>query len=175
MDALTTKAQMLEIIQAEHAAWQALLAAIGEEHMMLRGAAGADWTVKDVVAHLTAWRGRSCAYLRAGLRQTEPAPPPWPAEFNEDDAAGVAQINNWFYEADRDQPLAAVLGESEAAWQEMADLVRALPEADLREADRFAWLGGAPLGPAVLDGSFEHMHEHIHMLAIQAWLAMRNA
>jgi len=174
MDAGTTKAQLLATIQAEHAAWQALLAAIGEERMLLPGAAGPDWTVKDIIAHLTAWRGRTVARLQAGLQQTEPAPPPWPAEFDEDTPAGTDQINTWFYQASRDRPLAGVLGESEAAWQQMAELVRALPEADLLEAQRFAWLGGAPLGPAVLNGSFAHLHEHIHMLAIQAWQATRS-
>jgi hypothetical protein len=173
MDALTTKAQLLETIQAEHTAWLALLDAIGEDRMLLPGADGPEWTVKDVIAHLTAWRTRTVARLQAGLRHTEPAPPPWPAELDEDAPGGVDQINDWFYQAARERPLAAVLRESEATWQEMADLVRALPEADLLAADRFAWLDGAPL-VEVLNGSFEHLHEHIHMLAIQAWQALRN-
>lgn len=173
MEAWTTKAQLLETTHAEHRAWMALLAAIGEDRMLLPGAAGPDWTVKDVIAHLTAWRGRSCARLHAGLHHTAPAPPPWPAEFDEDDPAGVEQINAWFDQANRDRPLGAVLRESEETWQQMADLVRALPEADLLDAHRFAWLGGAPLGPTVLNASFGHLHEHIHMLAIQAWRATR--
>ncbi|HMA38394.1 MAG TPA: ClbS/DfsB family four-helix bundle protein [Chloroflexia bacterium] len=173
MDAGTTKAELLGILAAEHAAWRALLDAIGEDRMLLPGAAGPGWTVKDVTAHLTAWRERSCARLQAGLQHTAPAPPPWPAELDENAPGGVAQINAWFEQAARDRPLAAVLQESEAAWQQLADLVRALPEADLLEAGRFAWLGGAPLA-AVLHASLAHLHEHIHMLAIQGWLAARS-
>lgn len=169
MDALTTKAQLLETIQAEHTGWHALLDTIGEDRMLLPGAAGPDWTFKDVIAHLTAWRGRTIDRLRAGLRHTEPAPPPWPAEFDEDDPTGLEQINTWFYNANRDRPLAEVLRESEAAWQEMADLVRAMPEDDLLDPQRFPWMAGAPLGPTVLEGSFGHLHEE-HMPAIQAWL-----
>lgn len=174
MDALTTKAELLETIQAEHSAWLALLDAIGEDRMGLPGAAGPEWTVKDAIAHLTAWRGRTVARLQAGLRHTDPAPPPWPAEFDEDGEGEVGQINDWFYQADRDRPLAEVLRESEDTWQQMADLVRALPEADLLAAGRFAWLGGAPL-VAVLYGSLEHLHEHVHLLAIQAWRALPNS
>jgi hypothetical protein len=169
MDALTTKARLLETIQAEHTAWHALLDTIGEDRMLLPGAAGPDWTFKDVIAHLTGWRERTLAELQAGLRHTELPPPPWPAEFDEDDPAGLEQINTWIYQANRDRPLAEVLRESEDAWQQMADLVRAMPDDDLLDPQRFAWMGGAPLGPTVLNASFEHLHEE-HMPAIRAWL-----
>ena len=174
MGATLTKTQLLETIQAEHRAWQELLAAIGEDRMLLPGAAGPDYTVKDVIAHLTAWRARTIDRLQAVLAHTEPVPPPWPAEFDENDKAGVEQINAWFDQANRDRPLADVLGESEAAWHQMTELVRALPEADLLEPQRFAWLGGAPLGAALLTGSFEHLHEHIQMLALQGWQVARS-
>ncbi len=174
MDAETTKAQLLATLQAEHSAWLALLAAISEDRMLLPGAAAPEWTVKDVIAHLTAWRGRSCARLQAGLRHTAPTQPPWPAEFDENDAAEVNRINTWIYQTNRDRPLAAVLHESEAAWQQLADLVSALPATDLLDTQRFVWLGGAPLGSAVLNASFAHLHEHIQMLAIQGWLTLRS-
>ena len=47
--------------------------------------------------------------------------------------------------------------------------VEALPEADLLEPGRFAWTGGKRFGPWVLNGSFEHLHEHAAM--IDDWLA----
>jgi hypothetical protein len=169
MGSLTTKVQLLEAIQAEHTTWHTLLDTIREDRMLLPGAAGPDWTFKDVIAHLTAWRGRTLAELQAGLQHTEPAPPPWPAEFDEDDPAGLEQINTGIYDANRDRSLAEVLRESEDAWQQMADLVRAMPDDDLLDPRRFAWMRGAPLGPTVVQSSFEHLHEE-HMSAIQAWL-----
>jgi hypothetical protein len=171
MDPGITKAELLETVQAEHAAWLALLDAIGEDRMLLPGAVGPEWTVKDAIAHLTAWREWSCARLDAGLRHTEPAPP-WPLALDEDAPGGVDRINGWFYDAARDRPLATVLRESEAAWERMTDLVHALPEADLLDEGRFAWLGGAPLG-AVVDGSLGHLHEHVNLLAIQGWQVAR--
>lgn len=171
MDPGMTKAELLATIEEEHAAWLALLAAIGEDRMLLPGAVGPDWTVKDAIAHLTAWREWSCARLDAGLRHAEPAPP-WPTELDEDAPGGVDRINRWFYEAARDRPLAAVLRESEATWDRMAALTQALPHADLFDEGRFAWLGGAPLG-AVVDGALGHLHEHVNLLAIQGWQAAR--
>ena len=50
-------------------------------------------------------------------------------------------------------------------------LVAALPEADLRTPGRFPWLDGEPLW-MVLYWSFEHVHEHIYHLAVQAWRAL---
>jgi hypothetical protein len=175
MNERATKAELLQIIAAEHQAWQELLAAIGADRMMLLGAAGPDWTVKDVIAHLTAWRGRTIAHLRAGLAHADPAPPPWPDHLDEDAPGGVGRINTWFHDTDRPRPLADILRESEESWRQVADLVGAIPEADLCAAGRFAWMGGAPLGVGVLDPSFDHLHEHIHMLAVQAWAALPKA
>ncbi len=175
MDVLTPKDEMLQIIAAEHAAWQALLAAIGEDRMALPGAAGPDWTVKDVVAHLTAWRRRSCDRMEAALAQTPLAPPPWPADPDEDSPDGTDRINDWFFQAARRQSLAEVLAESEAIWARLESLVRALPEAALQAPQPLAGVPDRPLGPAVLNGSLEHLHEHVGMLATQGWRQGRPA
>ena len=169
MDVLTPKDEMLQIIAAEHAAWQALLTAIGEDRMTLPGAAEPDWTVKDVIAHLTAWRRRSCDRLEAALHHAPLALPPWPADLDEDSPDGTDRINDWFLQAARRQSPAEVLAESEATWARLEALVRALPEAALQAPQPLAGVPDRPLGPAVLNGSLEHLHEHVGMLAIQGW------
>src|SRR5690242_11069054 len=63
MASIRSKAQLLEELRDEQAGWEALLQDIGEEHMTQPGVAG-EWSIKDVVAHLTFWRQRTVARSR---------------------------------------------------------------------------------------------------------------
>lgn len=161
--AITSKAQLLDRIDAERAWWEGLLAEVGEERMLQPGVSG-DWTFKDVVAHLSAWQGETVARFEAAGRDEPPPPPPWP------ESDDVDQINDWIYERNKDRDLADVLQESRARWQRVYDLTAALPERDLFEPNRFAWTDGEPLGPYNLGSSFGHFHEE-HEPVIRAWLS----
>jgi hypothetical protein len=115
------------------------------------------WTFKDIIAHLTSWRLTTAARLEAGLRGEEPAMP-WPAPLDEED--DLDEINRWFYETNRDKPLAEIANESRETFERVERAIAALPERDLLEPGRFPWLGGYALGPAVVEGTLDHYHEH---------------
>ena len=121
----------------------------------------ADWSIKDIVAHLTAWRRRTVTRFQAALRHEPAPPPPWPADLQNDD-----EINAWFYAADRDRPLADVLGDSRDVFAQLAETLGAFPEAELLDPERFPWLEGEPLTAAAL---FGHFHEE-HEADMRAWL-----
>jgi hypothetical protein len=161
MDPSITKAQFLDELQQENAQFEALLTAIGPERMTLPEVAGG-WSIKDIVAHLTGWRSRTVARLRAA-RHSEPAPPtPWPAELQTDD-----EINAWIYAANRDRPLDSVLNDSRAAFQQLAEALNAFDEAELRDPARFGW----PADEAIRGASFfGHFHDE-HEPDMRAWLA----
>jgi uncharacterized damage-inducible protein DinB len=159
-DSNTSKAQLLEDLQAEQAQWEALLHDIGEEHMTQPGVAG-EWSIKDIVAHLTGWRRRTVGRFQAALRH-EPTPPPdWPQQLQTDD-----EINAWIYAGSRDRPLADVLRESRDVFGQLVETLDAFPEADLRDPTRFPWLEGEPLSGAIF---FAHFHEE-HEPDMRAWL-----
>ena len=92
---------------------------------------------------------------------------PWPARFDEED--DLEEINRWFFEVNRDKPLAEVLRESRETFERVERAIAALPERDLLEQDRFSWLEGYALGPAVVRGTLDHYHEHEP--DIRAWVA----
>lgn len=168
MDA-TTNDDLLATIYREIAGWAALLAEIGEDRMERPGASGA-WTFKDVVAHLNGWRSRTVAHLEAVGRGEEPPSPPWPTGLSEETDEGIDRINDWFYERSKDRPLADVLAEAREQVAQLRMAVAALPERDLFEPGRFAWMRGQALGPGIVGGSFGHLHEE-HEPANRAWLA----
>jgi hypothetical protein len=161
-----TRNGYLEQIDAAHAAWEALLAEADDELAERPGVTG-DWTLRDVAAHLNAWRSLTLERLAAAGRGETPGFP-WPTGMSEESPAGVDEINRWMTERDRGLPTPAVFAESNAQLLQMRAAVEALSDADLLEPGRFAWLGGLPLS-AVLDGSLEHLEEH--MAEIRAWRA----
>src|SRR5438445_8580119 len=78
------RADLLAELNSEYEAWEGLLAQIGEDRMEEPGVAGS-WSIKDVIAHLTAWRRRTVGRLESVARgQPEPAHE-WPADLHEDD------------------------------------------------------------------------------------------
>lgn len=147
------RSDLLAELQAENAGYEALLAEIGEDRMEQPGVAG-EWSVKDVVAHLAAWRRRTVGRLAAVARgEPEPAPP-WPAHLQEDD-----EINAWFHRQDRDRSVKETLAESRRVFEGLAAAVAALPQEALDDPARFPWMEGASLSGATLFSHFHDEHE----------------
>jgi hypothetical protein len=156
---MATRAELLQTIERERAAWQALLAEVGEGRMQEPGPMGA-WSFKDLTAHLLAWDARLLARIEAGPDGT-PAPAPWPASLEGDDA-----INAWIQAHYCERPLRAVLAEMDRSYERFAALIEAMPEDELLTPGRFDFMEGR----ALVEGEFfGHLHEE-HEPAIRAWL-----
>jgi hypothetical protein len=158
----------LDVIDHERESWDALLAEVGEERMLVPGPMG-EWSFKDLIAHLMGWRERGLQRLEAAA-QGQPEPPPaWPAHLESDD-----EINAWIHEANRDRPLADVVADSRRSYARLAEIVRSLPDEALTDPASFPWLEGQALGEAIVDGAwFGHLHEE-HEPTIRQWLQESN-
>ncbi|HEU5345455.1 MAG TPA: DinB family protein [Ktedonobacterales bacterium] len=156
----TSKAQLLDDLRHEQAQFEALLDEIGEEHMTQPTADG-EWSIKDIVAHLTSWRRRTVGRFQAALRHEPQPAPPWPSDLQNDD-----EINAWFYATDRDKPVSVVLHESREVFDRLVETLAAFPEADLHDSANFPWLAGEPWNGAELFGHFHDEHE----ADMRAWL-----
>ena len=155
---MRTRDELLATIEADRAAWHALLAEVGTARMEEPGPMG-PWTFKDLAAHLLGWRERTIALIEAG--PAGEVAPPWPAHLDDDDS-----INNWIYAQHRDRPLAAVLADVDDSYERLASTLAALPADDLTTPGRFPWLPDK----ALVDGDFAgHLREE-HEPAIRAWL-----
>jgi len=164
---MTSKAEVLETIARERAGWEALMVEVGAERMEEPGVAG-EWSVKDIVGHLTGWRQQSLDRIEAALRGEAEPPPPWPAALTTDD-----EINAWIYERTHDRPQGDLLREAEVSYDRLRDAVTALPEEALAAPTRFPWLEGQSLAANITGGDFfGHFHEE-HEPDIRAWLDRR--
>ena len=162
------KSELLDWLQEEYQQWEALLDETGPAHMEQPGVNG-DWSMKDIVAHLTGWQPRLITRLQAAqLGESEP-PPPWPAHLQTDD-----EINARIYESNRGRSVSEVLDESHQIFQQLLAVIEGLPE-DVRiekvqQGERvyhLVWLNGQrfPAGEF-----FDHFHDD-HEPDIRAWLA----
>jgi len=117
------------------------------------GVAGA-WSIKDIVAHLAAWRRRTVGRLEAVAHgQPEPAHE-WPADLHEDD-----EINAWFHARDRDKSVRETLAESRRVFAQLTSAIEKLPEDALDDPARFPWMEGTAVTGATLFGHFHDEHE----------------
>lgn len=129
----------------------AALAAFDEAAMHER--VDAEWTRKDVVAHIGAWERRIVELIER-LRAGE-AP---------DDAIETDELNARYHAAQRGLPLDLVIRSEEEAWQELLGIVRSAPARELFDGGRFAWTDGDPLADWIRANTDEHYEEHLEQL-----------
>ncbi len=155
------KAELLEWMQEQYQQLQMLLDDIGLDHMTLPGACG-DWTVKDVVAHLSGWQRNLNARMQAAQRGEPAPPPPWPARLEDED-----DINAWIHESTRHQSVQETLDELDAVFRRSLDVIRDLPDdAPIRRDWRLVTLGDEHFPAGEL---FDHFRDD-HEAEIRAWL-----
>jgi hypothetical protein len=159
------RAELVQQLNSEHEAWRTLLAEIGEDRMEEPGVAGA-WSIKDVVAHLTAWRRRTVGRLEAVARGQPEPKPEWPADLTEDDA-----INAWFHERDRNKSVSQTLADSRRVFEHLVLAIEKMPEDTLEHPERLPWLQGTPVSGAAF---FAHFHDE-HEADMRAWLSRQPA
>jgi hypothetical protein len=153
------KAELLAIIQDGYKQFEALLASLRVEQLTIPGVNGS-WSVKDNLAHLAAWHSYQETRLQGVLDGAEP-PNPAPGCETED------EINEYFYQCHKDQPLAEVLADFRASYQRLLAATQALSWETLNEP--FPWYdNNAPVGAYTLGNTVGHYELHGEL--IQRWL-----
>jgi hypothetical protein len=156
-DTPTTKAELLERI---HSSYAALEQTIGQlQEAQFTAPIDGSWSAKDLLAHVTAWQQVMLQFHVGGQ------------PFN--DVVGltsvpyattpVDQINEAFYERDKDLPLAQVLQSFRDGHQQLVTTLDRMSEADLFRAYTPAGRGPNSAGQLidwVIGDSYEHYDEH---------------
>ena len=180
------KSELLNWLQEQYERWKALLEQIGPERMDQPGVNG-DWSMKDIVAHLTGWNHWLVIRLQAAGRGVMEPPPPhlhcterticqanrvqvWPAHLPTED-----EINAWIYESNRGRSLREVLDEADRSFQQLLAVIDGLPDEVRIETIQAApdrefylvWLGEERFPPGEF---FDHFLDD-HEPDVRAWLA----
>jgi hypothetical protein len=119
----------------------------------------ADWTVKDILVHLTRWE----AELVKLLWQARQGIMPSTAHFSQE---SVDDINARWYKESRARPFEIVLDDFYGIRTQSIRRVEALKEKLLVDPSIFPWLNGEPLWKWIAGDSFEHEAEHENQIRI---------
>lgn len=132
----TSKPELIGDAEKEFAALREMLAAVPEARYREPGVWGDDWTVHDLVAHLSAWHRLFLGWYRAGLEGLDPDLPASGFKWNE-----TPRLNREIREEHADRPTPRVRRELEETHAEVLELARGLSENELLEPGHFAWTG----------------------------------
>ena len=156
------KSELLDWLREEQRQWAAFLDQIGPTRMEQPGVNG-EWSMKDIVAHLTGWNRWLIARMQAAQRRKPEPNPPWPAQLQAED-----DINAWIYAANQGRSVGEVLDESRQVFEQLLAVIEGLPDGTRIETEwRLVWLNNQrfPAGEF-----FDHLHDD-HEPDIRAWLA----
>lgn len=146
----TTKDALLGAIGDERADLEASYANLSPDEMT-RADAMDDWSVKDILAHLTDWEQRLLDWYAMGVRGEKPQLPAPGMTWGD-----LAKLNRQGYERHRDQSLAAVLAESRDSYGQVLALVEGMPEEEIFAPGRYAWTGKRGLATYIAANTCEH-------------------
>jgi len=146
-----TKDKLITKIENEWNTLQAALDGLTEEQMHQPGVVG-EWTIKDILAHITAWQTR----LITAMFKAEKG-------FTPDTTEGgktVDQMNEKFYREMKERPFDQVWDDLDSSYHQLLGRLEGWKEKDLFDPKRFKWMQGEPFAVYIAGDSYEHYEEH---------------
>ena len=156
------KAKIISMLNDEFRLWKNFLGGISTEQITAPNRVDR-LSIKDILAHLTAWQQVSVARLKSALDASEPDYPGWLRGINPETDDELDKVNAWIDEIYGDRAWSDIQYEWQARYLRVLELAESIPEKDLLEIGKFAWLKDYPLSVVFL-GSYEHHEEHLKQL-----------
>ena len=170
MTAQMTKDTFVSTLRSGYAAWESILNEVPEERMTEPGAAG-EWSVKDLIAHVTFYEKWTVEWLEPALRG---AAPEW-TYVEGDNTASLDERNRRSHEQNRDRSLEDIRAESADVHAQLAAVVEQVPDdvisQDVREFAQPVgdyYDEGTTVWEAIDGNAAEHYREHT--ADVRAWL-----
>ncbi|HEX6819538.1 MAG TPA: ClbS/DfsB family four-helix bundle protein [Ktedonobacterales bacterium] len=161
-DTTNRKAELLSNLRAEHEALIQTLGTLTEAQLTQRGVHGEgleDWSVKDILSHITWWEQSIFGWL--GREQAVPRGALPASNLSEDEA------NSFIFEQTRALSPSDVLANFERSYTALHQAIEAASEEQLARG-RPSDPDGSPLLEIIPGNSYDHYH--VHNDAIRAWL-----
>ena len=154
---------ILAALEEQFNHWEELLKNLSEEQITTPRF-DFDWSIQDVIAHLWAWQQISTARMEAALQHREPEFPRWMTEQAGDWEENADQTNARIYDTHHDKSWSEVYQNWREGFLRLLEAAGPIPEKDLLDASRYAWLDGDSLA-FVLVASYDHHQEHLEKLS----------
>jgi hypothetical protein len=154
MTTAPTVTQLLTDIARDRERIDALVASLTEEQLVAPTLQGGR-SVKDEIAHVTAWERRLTTWLEAMARGKKPERPEPGYTFDD-----IDKLNERDFVASRDTSVAEVLAEAASMHGEALRAIGALSDEDLLDENTFGW----PMWQMISSNTDEHYREHIDQI-----------
>lgn len=128
-----SKAELLKDIESEHRRLESTLAALTNKAMTRRGVVG-DWSVKDILAHMSAWEQLFLSWYKSGLEEGIPSNSPVGMSRKAIDALNLEIFNQYQRTSLRD-----VLTQFQNSYQQILGIVHSISEEDMFTPGRYVW------------------------------------
>ncbi len=144
------KTEFITKIRSARQEWESALAGLDEAQMLQPRTCG-DWSIKDVIAHITWYEREMVGVLEAHALIGSDL---WNLPLEQRNAA-IHAVN-------KDRPLRDVLAEAKLVSGDLLRLLPTLSEADLSDASRFPGMSAEWLPWEVIaSNTFEHYADHL--------------
>lgn len=153
------KAEIITALKDEHEKFLKTVENLPDQAIQQSGTVG-DWSVKDVISHLSRWE----AEMVRLLWQIQQDQKPDTAHFS---GRETDDINAEWQKEMKNRTVAQVLSDYNAVREQTIKRVAAFSDQDLSDPDRYKGLRGQPLENWIGGDSYEHEAEHAAQ--IQEW------
>lgn len=145
------KVEIIEQIREARGAMLAALDDLSPDNMLRPGAVGL-WSVKDALAHLTAWESE---LITALSRLDRPASVPQIVKIDD-----IDEWNEEQYRVNARRSLDIVLEDFNGVHKHLIKAVEDLDDKTLEDVRKFPWLEGEPLWYLIAENATWHEQEH---------------
>ncbi|NDJ87311.1 MAG: DinB family protein [Chloroflexi bacterium] len=153
------KQELISAFEQARAELVEAISGLSEDEMLQPGAVGY-WSVKDVLAHLTAWESE----LITALVRIEQGKKGVPNIVTIDD---IDEWNDQQYRGNSRRDLQVILEDFHGVAKHLVAAIEAQPDQVLDDNRRFPWMEGEPLAYLVYENAIWHEQEHAD--EIVAW------
>jgi hypothetical protein len=146
----TSKDQLLKDICTERRRLENILLHLSPEDMVKPGVSG-DWSVKDILAHLTAWEKLFIGWYQSGVEGI-------PTVIG---AVGMSKtaidaLNRQIYEKNQNRSLDEITAEFHTSYQQVMSVIERIPEAEIFARSCFEWTGKLTLADYITGNTCNH-------------------
>ena len=152
-----SKDEHIKSIKREHKNLEKAFKGLSASDMIKTTAKG-EWSIQDILAHLTAWENQFIEWYEAGMRREKVVLPDW------SQPGIVDEINLGIYRRNLDRGLKEVKKEFKESYKRILKTAKSIPEETLFIPGRAAWTGKDTLADYLMSNTCGHYPEHIKMI-----------
>ena len=143
------KEKLLKLIAEAHENELTFIAEIDEQERAKKGTFK-QWSAKDEIVHIAAWKGIMCERFRAF--QADQAPP----AFDDWDA-----INEEIFNRHKEDTWTEAVEYLDLSYKQLVEQIHGISEGDLLDGGRYPWLRGRSLFKQTIHNGYFHPQGHI--------------